>query len=121
MLQEQLLKLFYDLIILLSTLLATLAVAWLQKRIGIERLKKIENELKMKQELASMAVKFVEQVYRDLKGEEKYNKAAEWMVKRLQEMRIKITDDEIKGFIEAALRNFKDTFGEQWAKIVKDG
>lgn len=112
-------RLLYDVLILLATVAAGYAVAWLRKRLGVEGMKRIEAELATKQELAGLAVRFVEQVYRDLHGEEKYQKAADWLAARAGELGLKITADEIKGLIEAALRAFKDEFGEEWAKAVK--
>ena len=108
--------LLYNVLVLLATIAAGLAVAWLKKRLGVEGLNRVKAELETKQELATLAVRFVEQVYRDYKGEEKYNKAAEWLSNRVAELGLKITPDEIKGLIEAALRTFKDEFGEEWAK-----
>jgi len=116
MMHDLLNNLLYDILILLASAAAAYAVAWLRKRLGIEGLKKIEVELATKQELAALAVRFVEQVYRDLRGEEKYQKAAEWLAARAGELGLKITPEEIKGLIEAALRTFKDEFGEEWAK-----
>ncbi|NLZ52784.1 MAG: hypothetical protein GX892_06510 [Thermoanaerobacteraceae bacterium] len=62
------------------------------------------------------AYRFVEQVYKDLHGPDKYQKAAEWLAARAQEHGLKLTADEIKGLIEAALRQLKDAFGNEWAK-----
>lgn len=111
------LRLLYDVLLLLATLAAGFLVAWLKKKIGVEGMKKIESELATKQELAALAVRFVEQVYRDLHGEAKYQKAAEWLAARAEELGLTITPDEIKGLVEAALRAFKDEFGEEWAKV----
>ncbi|MGB9859212.1 MAG: phage holin, LLH family [Moorellaceae bacterium] len=116
--EELVQKVAADLLVLLATVVAGYVVAWLRKRLGVEGLKKIEVELAIKQELAAKAVQFVEQVYRDLHGEEKYRKAAEWLAGRARELGIAITADEMKGLIEAALRAFKDEFGEQWAKAL---
>jgi len=118
MMHDLLNNLLYDVLILLASAAAAYAVAWLRKRLGIEGLKKIEVELATKQELAALAVRFVEQAYRHLRGEEKYQKAAEWLSGRVQELGISMTADEMKGLIEAALRAFKDEFGEQWAKAL---
>jgi len=116
---ELILHLLYDVLILLATVAAGYAVAWLRKRLGVEGMRRIEAELATKQELAALAVRFVEQVYRDLHGEEKYTKAAEWLAARAGELGLAVTRDEVKGLIEAALRAFKDKFGEEWAKVVK--
>lgn len=116
---DLLVRVLYDVLILLATIAASYAVAWLRKRLGVEGMKRIEAELATKQELAALAVRFVEQVYRDLHGEEKYTKAAEWLAARAGELGLTVTADEVKGLIEAALRAFKDEFGEEWAKNVR--
>jgi len=116
---ELILRLLYDVLILLATVAAGYAVAWLRKRLGVEGMRRIEAELATKQELAALAVRFVEQVYRDLHGEEKYNKAAGWLAARVAELGLVVTADEVKGLIEAALRAFKDEFGEEWARTTR--
>lgn len=113
---DLLLRVLYDVLVLLATVAAGYAVAWFRKRLGVEGMKRIEAELAAKQELAALAVRFVEQVYKDIHGEAKYQKAAEWLAARVGELGLKITPEEIKGLIEAALRTFKDEFGEEWAK-----
>lgn len=117
--EKVVLDLLYNLLILLATLLAGYAVAWLRKKIGVEGMKKIESELATKQELATLAVRFVEQTYKYLHGEAKYNKAAEWLVAQAARIGLKLTEEEIKGLIEAALRELKDAFGNEWAKQIQ--
>ncbi len=112
--------LLQDALLLLVTVLAGFMVAWLKKRLGVEGMKKIETELALKQELAFLAVRFVEQAFKDLKGEEKYTQAAKWLSERAGEIGLNITTREIKGLIEAALRTFKDEFGEEWAEAKKE-
>lgn len=117
--EDKLLQLAYDLLAILIPALAALAVEYLRRRLGTEKVKRIQEELAAKQELATLAVRFVEQVYRDLHGPDKYQKAAEWLAARAQEHGLKLTADEIKGLIEAALRQLKDAFGNEWAKQVQ--
>lgn len=117
--EDKLLQLAYDLLAILIPALAALAVEYLRRRLGTERVKRIQEELAAKQELATLAVRFVEQVYRDLHGPDKYQKAAEWLAARAQEHGLKLTADEIKGLIEAALRQLKDAFGNEWAKQLQ--
>ena len=109
-----------NILIILVTLAAGYAVAYLRKRLGVEGMQKIETELALKQELAMLAVRFVEQAFRDLKGEEKYNQAAEWLAGRAGEIGLSITAKEVKGLIEASLRTFKDEFGEEWARFGEE-
>lgn len=107
-----------NLLAVLIPVLVGLAVEYLRKRLGTEKMRKIQEELAAKQDLAMLAVRFVEQVYRDLHGEEKYNKA-EWLVTQAAGVGIKLTSDDVKGLIEAALREMKDAFGEEWAKTIQ--
>jgi len=118
MMHDLLSNLLCDVLILITTVAAGYAVALLRKRLGVEGMKRIEAELSTKQELAALAVRFVEQVYRDFCSEEKYQKAAEWLAGRAKELGFSLTPDEIKGLIEATLRAFKDEFGEQWAETL---
>jgi LL-H family phage holin len=117
---ELIVNLAYDILSILLPVLAVMLAEWLRRKIGVERLQKIQKELETKQELAALAVQFVEQVYKDLKGEEKYQEAAQWLATQAVERGINITADEIQGLIEAALRSFKDTFGEGWATYSED-
>jgi LL-H family phage holin len=70
--------------------------------------------LAQKQELVTIAVKMVEQMYKDLGGEEKYNKAVEWITAEAKRLGIKITENEMRGLIESAVKTFKDQFTKQW-------
>lgn len=109
-----------NLLIIIVTLVAGFVVAYLRKRLGVEGMQRIEAELALKQELAELAVRFAEQVYKDYKGEEKYTAASMWLVDRASEAGLNIYKSEVKGLIEAALRAFKDEFGEQWAKAIDE-
>lgn len=104
-----------NILIILVTLAAGYAVAYLRKRLGVEGMLKIETELALKQELAQMAVRFVEQAFRDLKGKEKYAEAVVWLLSRAKGIGLSLTTEEVQGLIESALRTFKDEFGEEWA------
>lgn len=116
--EELIMKILYDLIYFLIALIAAGVVAFLKQKFGTEKLKKFQSELAMKQDLALLAVKYAEQAYIEYKGEQKYNHAATWLSSRASFLKLKITDDEIKGLIEAALRSLKDEFGEQWASAT---
>jgi len=115
--EDQLFHITGEILAILIPALVALAVEYLRRRVGTEKLKRIQEELATKQELATLAVRFVEQVYRDLHGQEKFQKAAEWLAARAQEHGIRLASEEIKGLIEAALRMIKDEFGEEWAKV----
>lgn len=115
--EDKLLKLAYDALAILVPLLVATAAEYLRRRLGNERLERIKRELETKKELASTAVKFAEQAWRDLGGQTKYEAAAGWLAAEAQARGIKVTVTEIKGLIEAALREIKDYMGEEWAKV----
>ena len=67
---------------------------------------------KTKASVAKTAVKFVEQVYKDLHGEEKLNEALTAASEMLAEKGIKISDLELKVLIEAAVAEFNNAFNK---------
>jgi LL-H family phage holin len=116
---DALLQLLYDVIAILVPVLVGYLVAWIQKKLGTEKVQKIAQELQTKQELARIGVQFVQQAYKDLGGPEKYEKAAEWLSDMAMKMGLALTDEEIKALIEAALKELKAEFGETWNDISK--
>lgn len=115
---EYLVSLAYDFLVILLPVLAAGLVELTRRRLGTEKMGRIQKELEAKQELALLAVRFAEQAFRDTGGPQKYNQAANWLAKRAQERGIKVTENETQGLIESSLRTLKDEFGEQWAKEV---
>ena len=67
---------------------------------------------KTKEAVAKTAVKFVEQVYKDLHGEEKLNAALSAASEMLAEKGITVTDLELRVLIEAAVSEFNDAFNK---------
>lgn len=65
---------------------------------------------KTKQDVVKTCVKAVEQLYRDMHGEEKLNKALEAASEMLMSKDIMITDLELRMLIEAAVAEFNDAF-----------
>jgi len=115
---DVLLQLLYDLLALLIPILVGYAIAWLQKRIGTEKMEVLVRELATKRELARVAVLFVQQAYKDLGGAVKYDKAAVWLSDAADKIGIKLSDEEIKGLIEAALKELKTEHGEVWDALA---
>lgn len=77
-----------------------------------------------KKELAKIAVTAVEQIYKTLHGEEKFNKAYEALSEMLAEHGIQITDLEIRMLIEAAVGEANKAFERSIAaeeQPVEDG
>ena len=73
---------------------------------------------KTKQAVAKTVVRAVEQVYKDLHGEEKLNKALEAASEMLAEKGITVTDLEMRMLIEAAVAEFNKAF--EAAKFATD-
>ena len=70
---------------------------------------KISND-KIKKDVAETVVKAVEQLYQDLHGEEKKQKAVEGIRQMLELKGIEIADLEIDMLIEAAVAEFNNVF-----------
>lgn len=73
---------------------------------------------KTKQAVAKTVVQAIEQIYKDLHGEEKLNKALESMSEMLAEKGITITDLEMRMLIEAAVAEFNEAFKKEFASAT---
>jgi len=115
---DAVLRLLYDIIAELVPILVAYLVAWIQKKLGSEKVQKIIYELETKKELARIAVMFVQQAYKDLGGPAKYEKAAAWLSDMSEYMGLDLTPEEIKALIEAALKELKAELGEAWDELA---
>ena len=70
---------------------------------------------KTKEAVAKTVVQGVEQIYKDLHGEEKLNVALEAASTMLAEKSIHVTDLELRMLIEAALAEFNEAFAKKAA------
>lgn len=66
----------------------------------------------VKKDVVSSTVKYVEQVYKDIHGEEKLNRAKEKALEWLNEKGITISDTELEILIEAAVNSFNNSLKE---------
>ena len=96
-----------DTALYLTPILAALLGEYLRRKIGTERIKKIQAEITAKAELTTAAVNFAEQAYKDLDGAGKYEKALGWLTGQALKVGLKITVDEAKGLIESAVLALK--------------
>lgn len=67
---------------------------------------------KTKKDVIRTCVLAAEQLYKDMHGEEKYNRAVEAATQILTEKGIEISELEIKMLIEAAVSEFNNAFGQ---------
>ena len=74
---------------------------------------------KTKQNVAKSAVQFVEQVYKDLHGEEKFNAALNATSEMLAEKGITVTELEMRVLIEAAVSEFNNAFNKQTQEVTE--
>ena len=65
---------------------------------------------KTKEKIVKVCVGAVEQLYKELHGEEKYNKVVESVVEMLEEKGITITELELKMLVEATVAEFNEAF-----------
>ena len=65
-----------------------------------------------KKDVAKLVVKYVEQVYKDIHGEDKLMKALEAFSDMLAEKGIAISDLEMRVYLEAALAEFNKAFNK---------
>ena len=82
-------------------------------------IKKISDE-RTKEQVCKTVVKAVEQMYSDLTGDERYEKAVESVSEMLEEKGIGATELEIKMLIESAVKEMNINLGKTGAKENAD-
>lgn len=75
---------------------------------------------KVKREVAAQVVKYVEQVYKDLHGEEKLAEAIEAAAEMLNEKGITVSELELRVLLESALAELNDAFNKTDVKEALD-
>lgn len=82
--------------------------------------KTIGNKMKedTKKDVAKLVVKYVEQVYKDIHGEDKLNKALEAFSEMLAEKGITISDLEMRVYLESALASFNNAFSNTTTEVT---
>lgn len=113
---EKLTPILLDLVVVLVGVVATFLAAWLKEKLGTDKVRKINEQLKLKSELAKTAVLFVQQAYEQYNGDRKLKEATKFLSNRLVEHGIILSPDEIHGLIESALKEAKRQFAEEWKK-----
>ena len=82
---------------------------------AVQYVKKLYNQYvdnETKKDVVNTTVQYVEQVYQDIHGEEKLEKALERASKLLQEKGITISNTELETLIESAVCGFNDGFNK---------
>ena len=95
---------------IIGTLLVAMAgiFGMIMKRIAERAL-----DTPVKQQLAKIAVQFVEQTYKELHGEAKLNAALMALAGLLAEKKINASEDEMRIMIEAAVAEFNQVFTKE--------
>jgi hypothetical protein len=105
--------------------LAGFATRFLHKKTVSEGINKVKSEaylfqteLGLKQSFAELAVKYVEQKFKDLAGPDKFMKAAEFIATSCQAKGIELTPPEIEGLIEAAVGDLEKVFAADMVEVA---
>ena len=77
-------------------------------------------KLETVKEIARVVVKFVEQVYKDIHGEEKLDKALEAFAEMLNNKGITISELEMRVYLESALAEFNEAFNKEINKETSE-
>lgn len=118
MLNELMVELQPILLNLAATILTALG-SYVALKIKAIYQEKVNTETKQK--VVETTCKYVEQIYKDLKGEEKLEVAKENIVKILNEKGISISETELEILIEATVNGFVHEFKELDEVRVQEG
>lgn len=80
----------------------------------------LDSDDSTKENIVKTCVKAIEQMYKDLHGAEKLQKALEAVSEMLAAKNITITDTELRMLIESAVGEFNDVFNTKEYEITED-
>ena len=100
------------------TVLTTVAIGWGTSRWGIDKMKKIEQELFNKEGLAYRAIWLAEDFAKGPgKAEERFDYAVKWATAQLTKRGMTVTEEEIHGFIRGVYAEIEDQVHEMRKEI----
>lgn len=100
-------------------LIVTGVFAWLGKE--AKKLYEKHVNTQIKKDVVNTVVEAVEQIYKDLHGEDKLNKALEAASEMLKAQGVPVTDLELRTLIEAAVGSFNGVFYPNLEPVVVTG
>lgn len=89
-------------VLVIVGVLGILALGMAGRRMAGARRAPLPADPAARRELAALVLRFVEQAYRELNGEERVDRAVAWLVERVREKGADVDEKEIQGLIEAA-------------------
>ena len=104
---------------IVGLILSYFIIVFLKKKVGVENLKKINTELQTNQELARLAILYVQKNFKNADDETKFNEAYIALSEMLGSKGITMSETEIKVLIEGVLKVLKKQFGDAWKEEVK--
>lgn len=105
-----------DILLLVVTVGVGFVVAFLKKKLGVEKLRKLQQESEFIREVVKAGVEYAEQRF---DSGEKLDAAISWITEVLNQKGIIVSEKEVEGLIESTIRQLKDEFGESWGNAVK--
>ena len=105
---ELLLPIIKDLIIIFAVAVLIPAI-----KAGVGWWKSVTMEAWIK-ELIVDGVLFVQERYWDHSGMQKFELAKQWIIMRLSEKGINVSEEWIDGLIDAVVKQLRDEFGDEW-------
>lgn len=94
-------------VLAIAGLAGTCVAYWIKQHIDL-------NKLNEKKELVEVGVTMIQQICKELDGDQKYEKAVEWITQQANAKGLKISEDELKGLIESSVLKFKNEFQNSW-------
>lgn len=106
-------------ITILGTVLTTVATIVGLKAQQLVEKAKIKTGIEIDEKLASEAVEWAEQVFKDSKGQEKFEKAKDRLVLLMNERGVPVSEEVIDTLIEKAVLGLKKGWNEGQETVVK--
>lgn len=114
--ENMIMSILSDVLMVIATVGAGFLVAFLKKKLGVEKLRKLQQESEFIKEVVKAGVQYAEQRFQ---SGEKLDEAIKWITTSLNAKGFIVSEKEVEGLIEATIRQFKDEFGESWGNEIQ--
>ena len=102
----QITEILVTLVLALAGYLGTLAVNFLKEQTELAKKKTKKEDWDLIVQMIANTVSYVEQTFKTLKGEEKFKKAQETIIRLANEQGLKLTDTQLKVITESFVNEF---------------
>lgn len=115
---DTVISLIQQILVLVITGVGTLLIAYLKEKFGTEKMKKLGELLTIHKEVIREGILYAQQKFEGSDNAAKLEAAKDYIIARLNDAGLNISEDVLDKLIESVLKETKDNWNTEWNKTV---